>query len=60
MSRRFDVHWVGLFVRFDSVAGASFADSPLVGRRDNVAFGIAWAWSLLQSEKRVPDPDRQP
>jgi outer membrane scaffolding protein for murein synthesis (MipA/OmpV family) len=60
MSRRFEAQWVGLFVRFDSVAGASFVDSPLVGRRDNVALGIAWSWSLLQSAQRVPGPDRQP
>ncbi len=58
LSRRFDAQWVGLFVRLDSVAGARFADSPLVRRRDNVAMGIAWSWSLMHSERRVVDPDR--
>jgi outer membrane scaffolding protein for murein synthesis (MipA/OmpV family) len=54
-SRRFDAHWLGLFVRFDTVSGAGFADSPLVQQAHNLAFGIAWSWSLVQSAKRVSE-----
>ena len=42
----------------DSVAGASFADSPLVQQSYTFAAGFAWSWSLLQSDRLVPDPDR--
>jgi outer membrane scaffolding protein for murein synthesis (MipA/OmpV family) len=55
MSRRFNSQWVGLFVRADSVAGATFVDSPLVGRHETLAAGFAWSWSWLQSTQRVPD-----
>ena len=60
LSRRFEAQWAGLFVRLDSVAGARFEDSPLVRRRSNVAWGLAWSWSLMQSERRVPEPERAP
>lgn len=58
MSRRFDTQWFGLFVRADSVAGATFAGSPLVGRHETLAAGFAWSWSWLQSTQRVPDSRR--
>ncbi len=58
LSRRFDKQWFGFFVRADSVAGASFADSPLVQQSYTFAAGFAWSWSLLQSDRLVPDPDR--
>lgn len=60
LSRGFEAQWAGLFVRLDSVAGARFEDSPLVRRRNNVAWGLAWSWSLMQSERRVPEPERAP
>ncbi len=53
LSRRFDAAWLGLFVRRDSLRGASFAASPLVRQTDNVAFGIALSWVLANSSQRV-------
>lgn len=53
VSRRFERTWVGAFVRYDHVGGASFADSPLVERRHGVAAGIAVSWVLATSERRV-------
>ena len=44
LSRRYPDYWVGAYLRHDTLAGASFAASPLV-RRDSywsVGFGIAW------------------
>lgn len=52
-SRRFERYWVGMFARYDSVAGAAFEDSPLVRRRSQASFGIAVAWVLATSSRRV-------
>lgn len=54
LSRRFDSVWVGAFVRHDSVAGAAFADSPLVQRESHVAYGLAFSWVLARSSVLVP------
>jgi outer membrane protein len=45
--------WVGGFVRYDSLNGAAFADSPLVKSRSYVAGGVGVAWVLGQSSERV-------
>jgi outer membrane scaffolding protein for murein synthesis (MipA/OmpV family) len=60
LSRRFEQHWVGAFVRFDDVSGASFADSPLVRRERHLGFGVAWAWVPWRSGQRVHVPDATP
>lgn len=57
LSRRVGNRWIGMFLRWDSVDGAVFADSPLVHRRQALAFGIAVSWSLLQSDRLVTDRD---
>jgi outer membrane scaffolding protein for murein synthesis (MipA/OmpV family) len=57
LSRRFERHWVGAFLRFDDVGGAAFAASPLVRRDHNVSFGVAWAWVPWRSTQRVHVPD---
>ena len=44
LTRRYPDYWVGAYLRRDTLAGASFAASPLV-RRDSYwsgGFGIAW------------------
>jgi outer membrane scaffolding protein for murein synthesis (MipA/OmpV family) len=53
LSRRFDKTWVGAFVRYDSLRSAVFVDSPLVGRRDFAAAGIAISWVIDESKTRV-------
>lgn len=53
VSKRYDKTWVGAFLRYDSLRGASFADSPLVRTRNYVAGGVAVSWILGESAERV-------
>ena len=53
VSSRFDRYWIGAFLRYDNLRGASFADSPLVRTRDYWAGGIAVSWILGESSTRV-------
>ena len=57
LSKRFDRFWVGAFARIDSLAGASFEDSPLVRRKTYFAAGIGVAWVFDQSTRRVDVPE---
>jgi outer membrane scaffolding protein for murein synthesis (MipA/OmpV family) len=52
--KRFPDMWAGGFVRYDTLAGAVFADSPLVTSRHYLAAGIAVTWVLGESSRRVP------
>jgi outer membrane protein len=54
VSKRYDAHWVGAFLRYDALAGARFADSPLVRDRHYLAAGVAVSWIFGQSATRVP------
>ena len=54
LSRHFEHHWVGTYVRHDHVGGAVFADSPLVRSRQNWSAGIAMAWIFAASSEQVP------
>lgn len=53
LSKRYAHAWVGSFLRYDSVAGAVFADSPLVRRRGGLSGGFGVAWVFGQSAQRV-------
>jgi len=53
VSKRFSGFWVGAFAKWDSVAGAVFADSPLVRTRNNFSGGFAIAWILHVSTVNV-------
>jgi len=53
LSRRFPSYWVGAFVRYDTLAGATFVDSPLVTSRHYLAAGVAVTWILGESSQRV-------
>ncbi len=53
VSKRFPSYWVGAFAKWDSVAGAVFADSPLVKARSNLSGGFAIAWILQASSAKV-------
>lgn len=57
MSRRFDKWWAGAFVRYDSLNGAVFADSPLVKSRSNfsVGFGVSYIFAQSDTLVRVAD-----
>jgi MipA family protein len=58
VSKRFPAFWAGGFLRYDSVAGAAFADSPLVRTRHGVSAGVALIWVFKQSAARVDVTDR--
>ena len=53
VSKRFPDFWVGAFAKWDSIAGAVFADSPLVKARSNYSGGFAIAWILGASSTKV-------
>jgi MipA family protein len=53
VSKRFSRYWVGGFVRYDTLAGAAFEDSPLVRSRGYFAAGVAVAWIFAESSQRV-------
>jgi outer membrane scaffolding protein for murein synthesis (MipA/OmpV family) len=52
-SRRFGNMWVGGFVRYDTLHGAAFDDSPLVRRQSAVSFGFGVSWILKTSSELV-------
>ncbi|MBW8307291.1 MAG: MipA/OmpV family protein [Thiobacillus sp.] len=52
-SKRYPKYWLGAFVRWDSLEGAVFADSPLVKSENYFAAGVGIAWILGESSTRV-------
>ena len=52
-SRRYRDWWFGAFVRYQSLNGAVFRDSPLVKQRDALAGGIGFAWIFARSSSMV-------
>lgn len=57
LSKRFEKHWVGGFVRWDSLRGAVFEDSPLVRSKQYVAAGVAVSWVFGVSSRQVEVSD---
>lgn len=57
LSKRFPRFWVGGFAKWDSLAGAVFADSPLVKTKSNFAAGFGIAWILDKSIAKVETTD---
>jgi len=53
LSKRYRKFWVGGFVKWDTLNGAAFADSPLVKDKQGVAAGFSIAWVIGESETRV-------
>ena len=56
-SRRFPNWWVGAFVRYQSLEGAVFRDSPLVKQRYALAGGIGFSYVFARSGKVVPSDE---
>jgi MipA family protein len=52
-SRRYRDFWFGAFVRYDSLAGASFVASPLVRSRSYWAGGFGIARMISRSQRQV-------
>jgi outer membrane scaffolding protein for murein synthesis (MipA/OmpV family) len=48
---------VGAYVRYDTLARASFEDSPLVQRDSYWSAGIGFAWMISKSKTMVNVPD---
>jgi outer membrane scaffolding protein for murein synthesis (MipA/OmpV family) len=57
LSKRYPRYWVGAYVRYDSLSGAVFADSPLVLRNSYWSAGIGIAWIIHTSAQMVEVPD---
>jgi MipA family protein len=53
LSRRFQDHWIGAYLRHDSLAGAAFAASPLVKRDSYWSGGLAFVWMIGRSQRLV-------
>lgn len=56
-TKRFKGTWVGAFVRYDSLRGAIFEDSPLVAKNSFLAAGFSVSWIFGASETRVSVDD---
>ena len=52
-SKRFPKFWVGTFLRYDNLSGATFANSPLLKQTNYFAAGLAITWVLGESSTRV-------
>lgn len=46
--------WVGGFLRWYDIHGATFSDSPLAVQQSNPGFGLAASWIFSTSSRRVP------
>jgi MipA family protein len=57
LTRRYPGFWIGGYVRHDTLAGASFADSPLVKTRDYWTMGFGVAWMITKSTRLVESED---
>jgi outer membrane protein len=57
LTRRFPACWIGAYLRHDSLAGAGFADSPLVRRDSYWSGGFGVAWLIRQSSRQVESED---
>jgi MipA family protein len=56
-SRRFGNAWLGAFVRYDDLHGATFAPSPLVRKDTTVTAGFGISWIFATSSQRVRTDD---
>jgi outer membrane protein len=57
LSKRFAKYWVGAYVRYDTLSGAAFENSPLVQRNSYWSAGFGFAWMLHRSAQMVEVPD---
>jgi MipA family protein len=53
LSKRFPRCWVGAFVRYDSLSGAAFRDSPLVRTDSYWSAGFGISWIIHRSDEMV-------
>lgn len=53
LSKRFPKYWIGAYLRYDTLRGAEFEDSPLVKQSSYFAGGVGIAWMIGESKRRV-------
>ncbi|MFN0038873.1 MAG: MipA/OmpV family protein [Burkholderiales bacterium] len=53
ISKHYGSHWIGGFVRADTLSGAVFESSPLLKQKNYFAAGFAVAWIFDRSARRV-------
>lgn len=53
LSRRFEHFWAGAFLRYDTLRGAAFGESPLLREREQLSFGVALTWVFARSGRLV-------
>jgi outer membrane scaffolding protein for murein synthesis (MipA/OmpV family) len=57
LSKRYPKFWVGAYMRYDTLAGAVFLDSPLVRRQSYWSTGFGISWMIHRSSTLVEVPD---
>jgi outer membrane scaffolding protein for murein synthesis (MipA/OmpV family) len=57
VSKRFSKAWFGAFVRYDTLGGARFEESPLVRTKNYFATGFGISWVLGESKTKVEVPE---
>jgi outer membrane scaffolding protein for murein synthesis (MipA/OmpV family) len=57
LSKRYPRYWVGAYLRYDTLCGAAFADSPLVQTKSYWSAGIGISWMIRKSSRSVEVPD---
>lgn len=57
ISKRFPKYWVGAFLRYENLKGATYEDSPLVKRQSAVVAGIGFAVIIGRSKRTVEVDD---
>ncbi len=55
--RRYGNFWIGAYLRFDTLNGASFGASPLVKTGQYTAAGLAFSWVIAASSQPGSDRD---
>jgi outer membrane protein len=56
-SRRFGNFWLGGFARYETLHGATYADSPLVRKNSALTLGFGISWVLHTSSETVSSAD---
>lgn len=57
LSKRFPDYWIGAYMRYDTLSGAAFDDSPLVRSKHYLSGGFGIAWMIGQSKRMVVESE---
>jgi outer membrane scaffolding protein for murein synthesis (MipA/OmpV family) len=59
LTKRYPKFWTGAYVRYDTLGGASFENSPLVKSANYWSAGIGIAWMIGHSSRLVAVPESE-